>query len=628
MRIILCLFGLLTALPAPADSGTVEFVLPVVVLKEIPFDAQIQITGSPVRGDYELEVGGRRHRPDEIAGSTLMFRDLSVPATGLVPLRLLHQDKIIAETEQRAIAAWLSIVPPLLGILVALFLRSVIPALFLGVWVGAWLLTGLSMIGLGTSLLAVFDDHVRDALVDRDHAAIILFSLMIGGMVGIIFKNGGMEGIVAHAVRWARTPQRAQLATAGLGTALFFDDYSNTLVVGNAMRPVTDRLNISREKLAFLVDATAAPVACIALITTWVGYEVGLIDAAIRNLEGFDESAYFLYVRSIGYSFYPLLMLLFVYLVAASGRDFGSMAKAEQRARGGHLASPDNVQMEMSESRDLHPDDSVPRRAFNGITPILVLIVGVILGLLATGEGDTLMDVIGSADPYKALMWASLVAALVAGTSTLVQRILTLEETVMAWYAGMKMMFLAMIVLVLAWALASLTEALHTADFLVSILGDAIPIGLVPFSVFMIAALTAFATGTSWGTMGILVPVVVPLTWAILQANSAADPSHFHIMYSAIACVLSGAVWGDHCSPISDTTILSSMSSRCNHIDHVTTQMPYASVVGACAVGLGTIPAGFGLPWWIALLIAAAGLILFTFAVGRQTDDNETQDVG
>lgn len=620
--IILFLVGLLTALPVLADSGPVEFELPLIALKEIPFDAQIRFADVPDAAAYELEVSGQRHSPDEIEGTTLVFNDLSVAETGLLPMSLLYQEEIVAQTEQRSIAAWLSILPPMVGILIALILRSVIPALFLGVWIGAWLLTGLSLDGLGTSLLAVFDVHVRDALVDRDHAAIILFSLMIGGMVGIIFKNAGMEGIVAHAIRWAKTPHRAQLATAGLGTALFFDDYSNTLVVGNAMRPVTDRLNISREKLAFLVDATAAPIACIALITTWVGYEVGLIDAAVRNLEDFDEPAYFLYVRSIGYSFYPVLMLLFVYLVAASGRDFGPMAKAERRARGGHTAAPDSEQMEMSESRDLHPHDTTPRRAFNGIVPIIVLIVGVMLGLLATGEGDKLMDIIGSADPYKALMWSSLVAALTAGTMTLAQRILTLEQTVMAWYAGMKMMFLAMVVLVLAWALASLTESLNTADFLVSILGDAIPIGLVPFSVFIIAALTAFSTGTSWGTMGILVPVVVPLTWGILQANSAADPAHLHIMYSAIACVLSGAVWGDHCSPISDTTILSSMSSRCNHIDHVMTQMPYAAVVGAFAVGLGTIPAGFGLPWWAAMLIAAAGLFIFTLTVGRRIDDD------
>jgi len=622
---IFCLVGLLIAVPALADTEAFEFELPQVILVDIPFTAQIRMPAPSDTADYELEINGQKYKPDAVDGDTLVFQSLKAAKTGLLTVRLVQNRKTVAQSELRSITAWFSILPPLLGILVALFLRSVVPALFLGVWVGAWLVTGLTFSGLGSSLLAVFHTHVRDAFANPDHAAIILFTLMIGGMVGIIFKNGGMEGLVAYSSRWAKTPRQGQLVTAALGTVIFFDDYSNTLVVGNAMRPVTDRLGISREKLAFLVDATAAPIACVALITTWVGYEVGLIDAAIGNLEGFNEPAYLVYIQSIGYSFYPLLMLLFVFLIAASKRDFASMAKAEQRARAGHVASADSEHAEMSEAKDLLPDDHFPHRAVNGIIPIVVLIAGVILGLLATGEGETLLEIIGSSDPYKALMWSSLVAALVAGTLTLAQRIMTLEQTVMAWCAGMKMMFLAMIVLILAWSLASLTEILHTADFLVSILGDAIPIGLVPFSVFLIAAATAFATGTSWGAMGILLPVVVPLTWAILDANSAADPAHYHIMYSAIACVLSGAVWGDHCSPISDTTILSSLASRCNHIDHVTTQIPYALVVGTFALGLGTLPAGFGLPWWIALGVAAVGLIIFTLTVGRTTADNPNE---
>ena len=617
IRHILCLAGLLATSPGLADADAIELELPSVVLSGIAFDAKARIPISSDGGTYELEFNGQRHTTDERDDQILIFKNLSVSETGLHPIRLLQENRGVAQTEVRSILAWLSIMPPLVGILVALFLRSVIPALFLGAWVGAWLLTGLTFSGLGSSLLAVFHTHVRDALANPDHAAIILFSLMIGGMVGIIFKNGGMDGVVAHAIRWAKTPRQGQLVTAGLGTALFFDDYSNTWGVGNAMRPVTDRLQISREKLAFLVDATAAPIACIALITTWVGYEVGLIDAAIGNIASFNEPAYLVYIRSVGYSFYPLLMLLFVFLIAGSKRDFGPMAKAEQRARAGQTASADSEQIEMSEARDLIPESTVPRRALNGIIPIIVLIAGVVVGLLTTGEGETLLDIIGSADPYKALMWSSLIAALTAGTLTLVQRILTLEQTVAAWCAGMKMMFLAMIVLVLAWSLGSLTEMLNTAGFLMSILGDAIPVGLIPFSVFLIAAMTAFSTGTSWGTMGILFPVVVPLAWAILEANSAADPAHYHIMYSAIACVLSGAVWGDHCSPISDTTILSSMSSRCNHIDHVTTQIPYALVVGTVALLAGTIPVGFGMPWWLGLTISAMLLSALLFVVGR-----------
>jgi Na+/H+ antiporter NhaC len=194
---------------------------------------------------------------------------------------------------------------------------------------------------------------------------------------------------------------------------------------------------------------------------------------------------------------------------------------------------------------------------------------------------------------------------LVAAALSIGQGILDLEQTVEAWYEGLKSMLFAMIILVLAWALSDITEVLHTADYLVSILGEALPPGVVPAIIFVLAAATAFATGSSWGTMGILMPLVVPLVWAILAKNGMSDPAHYHILYSSVSCVLAGSVWGDHCSPISDTTILSSMASGCDHIEHVRTQLPYALSVGVVAIFFGTLPAGFGMPWWVGLLIGA-----------------------
>ena len=621
--ILIFLLALLVMAQAGANAALspekLSIELPQIVLTEVPFTAHITIDPASTEAESEvrLEINGVRFAPTARNSNKLTFSNLTVTDSGRLAVSIIADGIDTMRTTVGSLPGWLSVLPPIVGILFALMFRSVVPALFLGTWTGAWLLTGMTLPGIGTSVLAVFDVYVREALSDSDHAAIILFSLMIGGMVGIIFKNGGMEGVVALSRHWAKTPRQGQIATAALGTALFFDDYSNTLVVGNAMRPVTDRLLISREKLAFLVDATAAPIACIALVTTWVGYEVGLIDAAIKNLDGFDQAPYLIYLRSIGYSFYPLLMMVFVFMIAASGRDFGPMATAERRARAGQPESPATDPVEMAEAKGLEPGAETPRRAVNAVVPIVTLIAGVLIGLYVTGSGASLMDIIGSADPYRALMWASLVATLVAGALTLSQRLLSLEATIMAWCAGIKMMMLAMIVLILAWSLASLTAVLHTADFLVLILGDTIPVGLVPGTVFIVAAATSFATGTSWGTMGLLFPVVVPLSWAILVANGVADPEHYHILYSSIACVLSGAVWGDHCSPISDTTILSSMSSRCNHIDHVMTQLPYALSVGTVALVVGTIPAGYGLPWWMMLCIGAACLAILLFVLGR-----------
>jgi len=524
-------------------------------------------------------------------------------------------------------ATWISIAPPLLAIFLALILRQVIPALFAGVWLGAWAINGFTLPGLWSGLLDAFQRYILDALADGDHAAVILFSLMIGGTVGIISRNGGMQGIVNRIVSWADNARHACLATATMGIAVFFDDYANTLVVGNTMRPVADSMRVSRAKLAYIVDSTAAPVSCIALVTTWIGYEVGLIGEAVSYIADLDTPAYLLFLNTIPYSFYPILAILFVFMVAGSGRDFGPMLDAERRAR--QHGINDNDQGDSSLAADCEPIDPAedkPHRAINAVLPILVLICGVIGGLYVTGrdnvgsETATLHDIIGAAESYKALMWGSLLGMVTAVALTVGQRILTLEETVDAWYRGLRSMIYAMIILTLAWSLGSITDQLQTADFLVSILGDTLPPAWLPFLVFVIAAFTAFATGSSWGAMGILVPLVVPLTWAVMQLNGMTGAEHMHILYSAIASVLAGSVWGDHCSPISDTTILSSMASGCDHIEHVRTQLPYALIVGIAALFVCSLPVAYGLPWWTGLPAAAVLLYLILRILGRRPE--------
>jgi len=366
-------------------------------------------------------------------------------------------------------------------------------------------------------------------------------------------------------------------------------------------------------------------VTCVALISTWIGYEVGLIGDAIAQIDGFTEAPYSVFLGSIAYSFYTLLAMFFVFLVAFSGRDFGPMYHAEVRARTtGQVLGPDaKVDAAAGGASELVAKDDHPERAFNALFPVFVLITGVLIGLYVTGRGDGsegLREIIGNADSYKALMWASLLGALTAATLSIVQRILTLGEVVDAWYAGLKAMLIAMIILVLAWSLSEVTNVLHTAPYLVSILGDWLAPGLVPALVFILSAATAFATGSSWGTMGILMPLVIPLVWAVLVVNNMANPENYSIIYSTAACVLGGSVWGDHCSPISDTTILSSMASGSDHIDHVRTQLPYAMLVGGVGLLLGTVPTGFGFPWWLSLVIGVAVLVVVHRFLGKPVD--------
>lgn len=509
----------------------------------------------------------------------------------------------MAQTEPPGHAGVASVLPPVIAIGLALLLRQVIPALFIGVWIGAWAIHGFAATGLVSGLLDAFSVYIVEALAERDHAAVILFSMMIGGMVGIITRNGGMHGIVQLVIGFASNVRRTCAATVGLGLAIFFDDYTNTLVVGNTMRPVTDRMRISREKLAYLVDSTAAPIACIALVTSWIGYEVGLIRDALAGIPDLELNAYFVFLHSIPYSFYPLFALALVFAVVYTGRDFGPMRRAEQRARDtGRTAPP--VEAAQAVDPDLEAmaaTPGVPHRAFNAIIPVTVLVAGVLAGLYASGEGSSIQEIIGSSDPYLALLWGSLLGAFTAVALTLLQRILSLGDTVMAWMAGIRIMLPAVVILILAWALSGISDALGTAHFLVSIIGDTLHPGYIPALVFMLAAATAFATGSSWGTMGILLPLAVPLSWALLVTNGMGDGEYLFVIYATVAAVMGGAVWGDHCSPVSDTTILSSMASGCDHIEHVRTQLPYALLAGAAAVVFGALPAGFGVPWWLCL---------------------------
>lgn len=522
-----------------------------------------------------------------------------------------------------AAATWLSILPPVCAIVIALLFKRVIPALLVGVVLGAWLIEGLTVSGFWRGLLSSFEVYVLNALANRDHAAILLFTMMIGGMVGIISRNGGMQGLVNTIARWADSARHAALATASMGMAVFFDDYANTLVVGNTMRPVTDSKGISREKLAYIVDSTAAPVACIALVTTWIGYEVGLIGDSLSQIDGIDMDAYILFLHTIPYSFYPLLAIIFVFMVCWSGRDFGPMLAAEKRARlerGPRI--PDEVLHENNDSGPIAAVEGRPHRAINAILPVVVLIGSVLVGLYVTGtqalekESADMRDIIGASDSYRALLWASFLSVLCASILSMAQRILDLEAVVDAWYRGMRSMIMALIILILAWALGETTDILRTADFLVSKLGETLPAFTLPVIVFLLAAGTGFATGSSWGAMGILIPLVLPLTWAVLQSQGLANPEHMHILYSAISAVLAGAVWGDHCSPISDTTILSSLSSGCDHVEHVRTQLPYALLVGLTALFACSLPVALGMPWWLGLMIGVLILAVLLRAFG------------
>ncbi len=486
-------------------------------------------------------------------------------------------------------ATWWSLLPPLVAVALALAYRDVVVALVAAIWIGTTMVAGGDP---AAGFLRLVDTNIRDALIDSDHMSIIVFSMLLGGMVGVISKSGGTVGVVRALEPFATTPRRAQVVTWMMGVLIFFDDYSNTLIVGNTMRPVTDRHRISREKLAFLVDATAAPVACVAVVSTWIGYQVSLVGDAL-SAGNSSLNPFALFLESIPFAFYPLLALGTTFMVAVSGRDFGAMLRAEQRAAGGEVLAESAQPLADFDDSDLVPADDAPCRWWNAAIPVGLVVVSTLVGLYQTGlaslesEGagpsPGLSRIIGASDPFTVLLWASLLGLAAAVALAVVQGILSMRRATAAALAGFKSMFLAFVVLTLAWSLGRVCEDLATAEYLKSAIGSNMAPEWLPVVVFLVAAAVSFSTGTSWGTMAILTPLGVPL---VLQAA----PDGRGILAATVAAILGGSVFGDHCSPISDTTILSSMASGCDHVDHVRTQLPYALTAAAGAIAICYLP--------------------------------------
>lgn len=561
---------------------------------------------------------------------------------------------------------WWSLVPPVAAIVLAIATRRAIVSLLLGVAIGAFILAG------GNPLVAVpelLETHLWSVLMDDSRMRVFAFTLLMGAMVGVVSRGGGMKGLVEAISPLAKTRRRGQLTTWLLGLVVFFDDYANTLLLGSTLRPLSDRLRLSRAKLAYLVDSTSAPVAGLALVSTWVAGELSYVQDGLDKVPAIDVTAFALFVETIPYRFYVLWALLFVPLVALSRRDFGPMLDAERRA----AAGGDNTGNFGADIKDeTAPDDSVPHRWFNAVVPVVVT-VGVIVWLLhATGVANlqaeetpppaTWQNIFGAADANKSLLWGSLAGLICAAVMAGAQRILTASQIIAAAGAGAKLMLPALAILWLASSLSTMTggempdvyaaaspsspiestdneqgnEAfpeksirLYTGVYLGQVVKDYVqPVDgpprdvawLLPTLVFVLAAVVAFATGTSWGTMGIVMPIVIELVYSVLalggQPASANDP----IFVCSVGSVLAGAIFGDHCSPISDTTVLSSQASGCDHIAHVWTQLPYALLVGAVTIAVGTVPVGLGVSVWICLPLGVAALVVALLVLGRRIE--------
>ena len=619
--IVAMTLSFLYAQAAPAASATqgnraLEVSGPKAVLAHVPFSLRFTAPDGHDRMKYRVE----RARDGTLLeagfiepGGEVEVSDLAVRRGADLPLRITVGAQS-AEFKTLFLPGWLSLLPPLLAIAMALVFREVVISLFAGIWLGAFFVAGLNPFA---ALLRTIDTYITPAITDADNASIAVFSLMLGGMVGLMGRSGGTRGIVEAVAPLATNRRRGQLATFMAGVAIFFDDYANTLIVGNTLRPITDRLRVSREKLAYLVDSTAAPVAAIFFVSTWAGYEMSLIDnglelAAAQAARGDAALAASLsaasplsvFLHSIPYLFYPILALSMVFLVGMTGRDIGPMAAAERRSfSGGGLHRPGAMLLADTGAGLMEPKEGKSYRWYNAAAPVLAVVFVVLLGLYFDGRSSlgrpgSLTEILGAANPFNALLWGSLAGVLVAGALPVAQRTLTIREAVEAWIGGLRAMVLAIVILVLAWSLGDVTEAVGTAPYVTHVLETiGFPLRLLPFAVFVTSAVIAFATGTSWATMAILLPLVIPLAVSLGGGIGFESGAQYTVLLGTISSVLAGAIFGDHCSPISDTTVLSSMASASDHVDHVRTQLPYALIVAFVGMLLGDIPTAFGMPW-------------------------------
>ena len=502
-----------------------------------------------------------------------------------------------AETESQGFGI-LSLLPPIVAIGLCIVTKEVIPSLFVGIWIAGTMIMGWNPVtGFGRGV-----ESLWNALGDPWGARIILTSLTMGGLVGVMRVGGGIDAAIQRITKKITSARGAMFFTELAGFIIFFEDYVNTAVVGTTMSPITDRYKISKEKLSYIVDSTAAPIACIAGISSWIAYMVGQIGTQFTDL-GIELSPYVAYLKSIPFIFYNIVALVLLTYVVLSQRDMGPMLYAERRARKtGELLREGAIPLANTAQETTLPEENCPKRGINFVLPILFLVFLIFGMLIITGGWPevSMAQAIGEGSSSKALVWGSFGSVFLTMVLYKLQGLAKLERLFKGYMEGMMSIFVGTIILVFAWGIGSAIKEVGTASYLVGIAGDVLSPSWIPVISFVTGAAISFCTGTSYGTMAILMPIVVPLVFRV-SVTAGIDPMTFII--PTIGAVFGGSVWGDHCSPISDTTIMSSMFTGSDHIDHVNSQIPYALTAASGAIA-GYVGVAFGLPAVANILIA------------------------
>lgn len=492
-------------------------------------------------------------------------------------------------------ATFLALIPPVVAIALALITKEVYSSLFIGILVGSLFYSGFSFEGTVTH---IFQGGIVSVLSDPYNVGIIIFLVILGSMVCMMNKAGGSAAFGRWAKTHIKTRAGAQLATIALGVLIFIDDYFNCLTVGSVMRPITDSHNVSRAKLSYLIDATAAPVCIIAPISSWAAAVTGFVEG---------EDGFSLFIQAIPYNYYALLTIVMMVALVLLKADYGPMALHEMNALKGDIYTTPARPYAGADDIEGHPDG----RVIDLVIPIVSLIICCVLGMIYTGgffSGTGFVEAFSASDASQGLTYGSFFALIITMVIYKIRGVLSFKNCMECLPEGFKAMVPAILILTLAWSLKAMTDSLGAAEYVAGIMENCAGslMNMLPAVIFLIGCFISFATGTSWGTFGILIPIVV-------SVFSGTDHT---LMIISISACMAGAVCGDHCSPISDTTIMSSAGAQCEHVNHVSTQLPYALSVAAISF-VTYIIAGFIQNPWISLPIGILLTIGFLLVMKR-----------
>ena len=526
-----------------------------------------------------------------------------------------------------------TLLPTALAIFLAFMYKNVLLSLATGMFLGGLMYTGVH----GANMLGFFTascNEVVETISDRDNANILVLCLAVGGMIEVIRSTGGFESLAKRITKKVDTPRKANLIAQLLGILVFFDDYANALIVGPIMQPITDKLKVSREKLAYIVDSTAAPVTGIALISSWVAVEVAVIEEGLANAS-VNMSGYALFLQAIPYCFYCIFCLLFIFISSITKKEFGPMLKAESDARKGKVKKDsDNATITQSKevadiSRFQNEGGEKRASCYTAVLPLVILFIYAVfqffhmgrINAIASGEiiGNEpfsmhlLSTIFGAADTIYIVFEATILGTFVAVIMGYIEKVFTVRDAIASFTKGCSQLLETDLILVLAWTMSSFVKKIGAVHYTVNVISSNVAWWLIPILIFVVCCIVSFAVG-SYGCMFIALPMAIPIAIRMMELNPMIIESYLPLV---IACGLAGCIFGDHCSPITDCTILSSEGSGCNNFDHVETQLPYAFVTAIVSVVVGIIPTTFGVPAWVSLILGGITFYIILKIFGK-----------